>query len=564
MASVCGVGVTTPIPGDPDLNNSVLTARGQFQGIRLDWTWPSVNPEAVAYTGIWRSPGGNFDLASPLANAQGNTYLDTADVEVGIGFYYWVQLVSVYGTRGDVIGPAYGVMQPSVEAILEMLKDRVGQDLLDTGLLNQLGEISALGTSLYDENLARLGQESLFASQLAQLQADLGTIDTLVLNETQERVTDDAALVGQINGILATFNNSVAAIQQEQLALATADTVFVGQIESLQASIGGGSVSLNTFQTVTGEIIDDVVALEATYGVKIDNEGYVSGFAQNNNGTESTFTIAASRFAIVIPPAQGATSESPLNDVVTPFVVDTVNGETVIALNATALIPDARITNAMIGNVIQSDDYVGVLQDFPNANGWALFKEYLGGGSFLEVHNLYARGNIEASSLKVNTAMVTAANIQNAQVGTLQIGDNALVVPSWGVSSWAPYDARESNSFNSTVIGEHILLFNVKTTIPNFGQSTQTVAIHWYINQRGQNSDPGSSDFIVERYGNGITPIELLNQNCANTDSWNAGVVFDSPPVGSTWKYRLKVFRPAGSARVTLNSAAMLVSTVMR
>jgi hypothetical protein len=77
--------------------------------------------------------------------------------------------------------------------------------------------------------------------------------------------------------------------------------------------------------------------------------------------------------------------------------------------NVTTYIADAAIGNAQIGGDIYSSNWSGW-----GGAGWLLDR----GGNFYG-NNIYARGDIQASSLKANTAMVQTLNIAN----------NAVIVP---------------------------------------------------------------------------------------------------------------------------------------
>ena len=128
--------------------------------------------------------------------------------------------------------------------------------------------------------------------------------------------------------------------------------------------------------------------IQGRYTVKIDNNGYITGFgliSDYNNGTPtSSFIVLADRFSVVTP---GQTPR-------VPFVVDSVYGvviDTALIADATiygahianaaidtaqiadaaiveALIGDAEVTNAKIGNIIQSTNYV------PGVSGWNINK----------------------------------------------------------------------------------------------------------------------------------------------------------------------------------------------
>lgn len=86
--------------------------------------------------------------------------------------------------------------------------------------------------------------------------------------------------------------------------------------------------------------------------------------------------------------------------------------------NVTTYIANAAIGNAQIGGDIWSTNHVA------GASGWRIYRD-----GNAEFRNVTVRGDVEASSLKANTAMVNRANIVNAAVDTLQIAGNAVTIP---------------------------------------------------------------------------------------------------------------------------------------
>ena len=189
--------------------------------------------------------------------------------------------------------------------------------------------------------------------------------------------------------------------------------------------------------------------LYAQYTVKIDAGGLVSGFGLAsepvNGATVSSFIVHANNFAVGFP---GQTDAY-------PFVIGTVNGLSSIGMNAStfildltvtdakiaslkadklyvdsgtlaqAIIGQADITNAMIANIIQSNNYVA------GSSGWIINKA----GS-AEFRNILARGDIEATSIKAD-----AANI----VSTLNLDGSAVTIPISAYISSSAFTAFPAN-----------------------------------------------------------------------------------------------------------------------
>ena len=104
------------------------------------------------------------------------------------------------------------------------------------------------------------------------------------------------------------IESAFAAIQAEQTARTTADSSFTQAVQTLTSALGENQASIQTLAEVTD-------GLKAQYSVKIDNNGYVSGFGLASdivNGTPtSAFVINADSFSLAKP---GAT--------ITPFTIN--------------------------------------------------------------------------------------------------------------------------------------------------------------------------------------------------------------------------------------------------
>ena len=122
MAEVCGTGSGNfPQPGDPDLNGSILNASPAFGGIDVVWTYPGLNPQAVAHTILFRSTNADPDTKVQHRIVTGNFHYDKVDPGQNVEYFYWIQIVSVNSTVGDLIGPASATARPTIE---QMLVDR--------------------------------------------------------------------------------------------------------------------------------------------------------------------------------------------------------------------------------------------------------------------------------------------------------------------------------------------------------------------------------------------------------------------------------------------------------
>ena len=408
--TVCGTGDGSGarLPNDPDFDNITISASALLYGIQVSWSYPMVNPWAVSYWVLYRSTESDFAFAQPIARVSGSTYFDAFDSpEYGDTYYYWVQGMSFNGLEGEVAGPASATFQPPIQTVIDFLEGSVDESVLNQALKTEIRKITDLASALSDEEQERLLGENFFTQLLEQFRADLGNIDTLVANEIIERIQGDEALVAQINLMLAKSNDNAAAIQTESAVRATELGALAFEVQTLQATAGNVdqlneiSASIQTTQQVVAELEGD---LSATYMVKTQvdpgtGEPLIAGFGLYNDGITSDFIVRADRFAVGLPSQDG----------VFPFIIDTVNGENVIALNAKALIPDASIGIAQVEKILSSSNYV------PGQRGWTLHSDT----GYAEFQNLKARGNITANRVESNEIYVDTLNIRN----------NAVTVP---------------------------------------------------------------------------------------------------------------------------------------
>lgn len=210
-------------------------------------------------------------------------------------------------------------------------------------------------------------------------------------NGTQWIATDDTRIAA-----------NTAAIQTETTARATADSALASQITTIQTTVNGQTTSIQTL----GESVDGI---NAKYTVKIDNNGYVTGYGlistANNGSPTSSFLVNANRFAIS-PVASGVSDNprSPFFVLTSPTVIDGVSIPAGTYIKS-VFIHDASITSAKIADA--SITNAKILNAAINA---------------AKIEN----GAI--TSAKIGDAQITTAKIGTAQVDTLRVAGNAITV----------------------------------------------------------------------------------------------------------------------------------------
>jgi len=96
------------------------------------------------------------------------------------------------------------------------------------------------------------------------------------------------------------INTNSASIINEASARASGDSAISSTVSTLSTTVSGHTTTLSTYGS-------SINGLQALYGVKLDVNGYVSGFVMNNGSNYSTFKINADDFEIIKPGATSAT-----------------------------------------------------------------------------------------------------------------------------------------------------------------------------------------------------------------------------------------------------------------
>ncbi|OKO50375.1 DUF1983 domain-containing protein [Pseudomonas sp. BTN1] len=204
-------------------------------------------------------------------------------------------------------------------------------------------------------------QSALIEGDLVQgqrtdtVEVKVATNAAAVVSEQTARINADGSLSTRIDTVTAQTASNAAAVQGEITARTNADQALGQRIDTVQTTVGGNTLAIQTnataIQTVDGKVT-------ANWSVRMQYEtasglykyaGIGLGLGKGPGGLQSQFIIDADRFAI----GQAGS---------VPFAVQ--GGQTFIK---SAFIQDGTITNAKIGNYIQSNNYD------PGKTGWKLF-----------------------------------------------------------------------------------------------------------------------------------------------------------------------------------------------
>ncbi|NWB20069.1 DUF1983 domain-containing protein [Pseudomonas sp. D4002] len=236
------------------------------------------------------------------------------------------------------------------------------------------GNTAAIGS----EASTRADADSALGTRIEQMGVTVGNNGAAINQEAITRANADTALGQKIDTTQAKVDENSAAVQTVTDSLADTSKAVASQSTTLQAVVGGGRDGTDegdlasaisevknkaAIQVTARAQADTAGKLSTMWAVKMQinaNGQYVAagiglGIEQGADGLlQSQFLVSADRFAVVNTIDGGAFT--------TPFVVQ--GGQVFMS---SAMIQDGTITNAKIGNYIQSNNYQAGI------TGWKLF-----------------------------------------------------------------------------------------------------------------------------------------------------------------------------------------------
>lgn len=474
----CGTGgYTGPKPGDPDNDSVTLSANAVFGGIEVQWTYPTVNPYAVAHTLLYRGPADDFVLATQRAVAAGSVFYDKLDPEVSTQYYYWIQLVSVNGTVGERIGPVSAYARPMVEDTLETLTGRIDSGVLAHALKTEIGNITMLNGQISQEIQNRFDANTALSLALADVQSGAEDAMAFVQEEITQRTEGDSALVQVLNTLATAVDQNVAAIfeektvrtssfdsladtvtilftkvdqtasavQTEANARSSADNALANQITTTQTSLNNNIASVQTSLQSTITAVDGkVTQIGALYTAKVSVNGLIGGFGVYNDGREVQAGFDVDTFWV------GRTGA----DKVKPFIIS--NGvvyiDTVRIRDAT--IDTLKITNNAVTSMVSASGGQSASLGIVTTGGpvfiCAVGRGYgdLNGDGYPDIHvNVYCDGSLIGTGDGVGWP---AGPDQSAAAGSVPVV--AVHTPSAGYHTYSFNFVGSGISINGAVL----------------------------------------------------------------------------------------------------------------
>ena len=514
---ICGTGNWNgPKPGDPNLSGLLLSASATFGGVMIDWNLPDINPHALAYTHIYRSTSNEFDSAIEIAAVAGNRYLDPVGL-IEQEFWYWIKPVSVNGTVGEVIGPAYINYGGTISLFMDALTDRIDSGVLAQSLREKIDRIELIGDGLLGESAARERDILDMARTVSGIQAEVEEAQSAILSENLTRISELDALarsfadmtvdysgmatrVQEEIGILTTeletqasaitvaqgtADGAMAAFRDEQVLRVNADSALADQIGIVEAEVGNNLAQAKTaLETQINTVDGKVTEIGALYTAQVTVDGLIGGFGVYNDGTQVEAGFDVDSFWI------GRTGTNKRK----PFIVQ----------NNDVYIDSARIVDGSIDRVKIGE---AAIDEAKIANG-AITNAKLADASITNAKIADA----SITSAKIEDAAITKAKIGTAQVDTLTLAGNAVsstvvsTARSFNIS--VPVNSQMVLMFQPDPITSHQLGYRdtyvIVGGIGTFRLGGIATTGHWT-----GTGDAGSSYYTVATPTPGLTAINL-------------------------------------------------------
>lgn len=200
--------------------------------------------------------------------------------------------------------------------LFKELGDRItliNQDFLDGLAAEAIARQAAITT----EATTRQTADTSLAQQITTITAAVNSNAAAIQTEITARANGDNAVTNYVNTQLTTVNGNLSALQTQQTTTANNVAALSSSVSTLQVTVGQNTSAIQTEATTRANADNDMYA---KYSVKIDQNGYVSGYGlmstANNSTPYSEFIVRANSFAIGSPSGPGITP-------VVPFIVKT-------------------------------------------------------------------------------------------------------------------------------------------------------------------------------------------------------------------------------------------------
>lgn len=402
--------------GAPKGPINLFASDNEIFGIRVKWAMPE-GAEDTAYIELYQSQSGTDQDASllTLIPYPAAEYWHSI-LPAGYVNFYKARSVDRIGNVSEWTDYARGMSSTDVNAITDVILD----EILDSDAMKELQEsaqdsaakLNEYANSIIQNALANDGDVRIMRKENGKRKAEIKHAEVLIANETEARVQ-------QVNQISAEFNENLnAGLTQVNEALANETEARVTSEEALSARIGENSAALDQKLDSWADVNGVGSMYTMKLGLKYNGQEYNSGMAlqltASGGGVVSQVLFIADRFAIIRNAESGAYT--------LPFVVQ---NDQVFMNNA--LIQDGSITNAKIGNVIQSNNYIAGEQGWIiNKNGSSEFSEVTVRGTIYATDGWF-KGTVYAEHIEGDVMIAESNTIPFKTYSDIDSGDYEIL-----------------------------------------------------------------------------------------------------------------------------------------
>ncbi|KTJ81150.1 host specificity protein J [Enterobacter hormaechei] len=301
-----------------------------------------------------------------------------------------ISVTNLSSTVGDV-SSSLSKLEQTVATADTALGQRI--DNISVSVDGMTGGVKNSAIAIIQGNLAQVAARKTLSASVAGNSAQLDRIDEVIVNEKEATARSLLSLQTDVNGNKASINSLNQTFSDYQQATAT-------QINGITATINGHTSAITTNAQAIANVNGDLKAMYSIsikVGLSSNGQLYAAGMGigveNTPSGMQSQVIFLADRFAVTHQAGAAVTL---------PFVIQ--NGQVFMR---DALIGDGTISNAKIGNYIQSNNYVA------GSVGWRLDK----GGSFENYGSTAGEGSMKQTNQTISVR--DSRNVLRVQIGRI-------------------------------------------------------------------------------------------------------------------------------------------------
>lgn len=329
-------------------------------------------------------------------------------------------------------------------------------DNISVSMDGMTGGVKNSAIAIIQGNLAQVAARKTLSASVAGNSAQLDRLDEVIVSEKEATARSLLSLQTDVNGNKASINSLNQTLSDYQQATAT-------QINGITATVNGHTSAITTNAQAIANVNGELSAMyNIKVGVSSNGQYYAAGMGigveNTPSGMQSQVIFLADRFAVTT--MVGGT-------VTLPFVIQ--NGQAIIR---DTVIGDGTISNAKIGNYIQSNNYAA------GSAGWKLNKT-----GDAEFNNVTVRGVVYASGGSfTGEIQATSGKFKGTVEATSFVGDVANMcviaesaIPNTQTTSSRTWTKTFKDSSGSALSKDFVLLLSYSLTAYTSNQASRII-----------------------------------------------------------------------------------------